>query len=104
MSYRPRAFVSYTTRGGDVSPSMLLALRNRLSEFCIPFVDLLITQPRYPQLNVILELWKADLLILVESPLADTSPWVRFELLFAKLKLIPVLKLKLEDIHGSPSV
>ena len=92
-------FVSYTRRDGSVKYAHLVELHQLLSHYCKPFVHA-IEEPniRWQQLTVLLMLLKSHCLLLIESPGVKESLWVRFELILAKIKLMPILRIDISDI------
>jgi hypothetical protein len=98
MKSETHIFVSYTRRDGEVTLEMLSVLRGKLQSLCTPFIHAVEKEQKHTQLNVIKRLLTSHLLILIVSPSVYKSPWVRFELLLAKLKLMPVIKLSASDI------
>jgi hypothetical protein len=97
-------FVSYSRRDGMVTNSMLERLGLYLSGFCFPFIHCLaVPHARWQQLTVIKALIFSDAILLIESPAAKTSEWVRRELFIARLLRRPVLRLSAADLwHVTP--
>lgn len=93
-----RVFVSYTQRDGSVTESMLDRVYRSLCGVCQPFIHAIDRPSRFPQFNVLRQLWRSHMLIVIESPMVYKSPWVRLELLLSKLKFMPVVKLSAADI------
>lgn len=95
-----KVFVSYTLRDGNINPHVLQSLQRNLSEVCCPYVHALHEQSRgwHEQVRVVRELMTSHMLIVIESPLVHESPWVRLELVLSKLKLMPVIRLSVEDV------
>ena len=79
--------------------SLLDRLRVHLSGVCDPYIHALDEERpvRRGQIHVLKKLMRAHFLILVETPGVYRSPWVRFELLVCKLKMMPVVRLKLKS-------
>lgn len=94
-----RIFVSYSRRDGLVTTKLLRNLDLHLQGVCSPFIHCLhANESRWQQTLVIHALLKSDAVLLVESPAASTSGWVRLELFLAKLLCRPLLRLKASDI------
>ena len=65
----------------------------------MPFIHCLQdTGSRWEQLRVIRALLFSHAVLLVESPAANTSGWVRLELLLAKLLGRPLMRIQATDI------
>lgn len=93
-------FVSYSRRDGLVTTELLRNLEHHLQGVCSPFIHCLHGDDgRWQQALVIHALWKSHAVLLVESPAASTSGWVRLELFLAKLFCRPVLRLKASDLR-----
>ena len=97
---KPRVFVSYTTRDQTVSEALLVFVEAWLAGVSRPFVH----QPtrrkdRFEQTRVIRALLRSHILIVLESPSVDQSPWVRLELLIGRLKMMPIVRLRVEDVR-----
>ena len=100
MSNKARVFISYTKRDGAVTNPLLQRLYDNLNEISSPFIDALRPQShRFQQLAVIKALLCSHFLLVVESPSVYSSPWVRLELILAKLRLLPVLRISVEKIR-----
>lgn len=93
-----RVFVSYTRRDGVVTNPLLHSLHAFLSEVCEPFIHA-VEEPKlkHQQLAVVKALFSCRLIILVVSPEAVHSPWVRFELLVGRLLLRPIIRINAKD-------
>lgn len=102
MKSTTRVFVSYTERDGHVTIAFLQRLHDSLVGICDPFIHAISAKRRsLQQRHVIRELLRSDLLIVIESPAVYRSPWVRFELLVSKIKLMPIIRLDADEI-GAP--
>lgn len=97
-----RVFVSYTQRDGCVTPNMLRAFHEHLSQVCLPFVHFVNRRHSriFEQFYVFKELIASHVLILIESPLSHKSPWVKLELAVSKLKMMPVIRVSPNDLAG----
>lgn len=94
-------FVSYSRRDGIVTTDLLRTLEQHLQGVCSPFIHCLHgNDSRWQQAIVIWALFRSHAVLLVESPAARTSGWVRLELCLAKLFCRPLLRLKATDIGG----
>lgn len=101
MSRKINVFVSYTVRDGKVTIGLLKRIQTYLSKRSDPFVDALATSVKHPQLRIVWKLLRSDLVILIESPGIKSSPWVRLEVLLARLLLTPIIRLRSEHILSS---
>jgi hypothetical protein len=100
MKKSTRVFVSYTRRDGKVSNELLEKLFLYLRGICNPFIHAIDSNnSNIKQRHIVKELLMSHMLILIESPLTYESPWVRFELILSKLKLMPVIRLHSQDIE-----
>ena len=97
-----KLFVSYSRRDGLVTTELLRNLEKHLQGVCTPFIHCLHgNNSRWQQALVIHALLKSHAVLLVESPAASTSGWVRLELFLARLLCRPLLRLKAIDIGAS---
>ncbi len=85
-------FVSYTRRDGVITLPLLVRLHSHLEKVCKPFIHA-IEEPTLSnqQMSVVLALMRSSFVILLTSPEVYRSPWIRFELLLAKVLFRPVL-------------
>jgi hypothetical protein len=86
-----RIFVSYTTRDRSVSTDLLELVAESLSAYGTVFVDCLHNKSPNSQQRVIHELSLSTGLVLILSPGALASPWVRLELYLASLLRVPLI-------------
>ncbi len=94
-----KLFVSYSRRDGVVTTDTLRMLDKHLRDVCIPFIHCLQdTGSRWEQLRVIRALLLSHAVLLVESPAANTSGWVRLELFLAKILGRPLMRIQATDI------
>lgn len=91
-------FVSYSRRDGEVTDQSLRLIERYLNGIGTPFIHCFQPKSRCEQVSVLLALAKSHVVLLVDSPAAKTSPWVRLELTIAKLLLRPVLRLHAKDL------
>ncbi len=92
-------FVSYTRRDGVVTDAMLRRLGNHLSTVCSPFIHALVEkQITHQQLTVLRALFRSHVVILLVSPESLQSPWVRLEILLARLLLRPIIKIDAKEL------
>ena len=93
-------FVSYTRRDGFVTNNLLQELNIYLCSICIPFIHA-VEEPKitWQQLAIIFALVRSHAILLIESPGTKRSPWVRFELFFGRLLLLPVIRLNTLDLE-----
>ena len=96
-----RVFVSYTTRDSHISPRFLADVRTKVGDFGHTFVDLLDNDSIDPQARVGRELRLANIVLLLESESAHSSPWVRWELARASRLLVPVVRVPARRIARS---
>lgn len=102
MKEYSKIFVSYTTRDGLVTPKVLKLVESNLQEICSPFIHAVAPNSKeITQFGVMKKLLSSHILILIESPSISRSPWVKLELLFAKLMLMPVIRLNIETISST---
>lgn len=95
-------FVSYSRRDGVVTTDLLRTLEHHLQGVCSPFIHCLhANESRWQQAIVIWALFRSYAVLLVESPAAKTSGWVRLELCLAKMLCRPLLRIKACDICGT---
>jgi hypothetical protein len=92
-------FVSYSRRDGLVTTELLQNLESHLHGICSPFIHCLhASDSRWQQILVMRALFCSHAVLLVESPAASKSGWVRLELVIAKILCRPLLRLKASDI------
>lgn len=90
-----QVFVSYTKKDGLVTNELLHRIAANLSDVCDAYVHALaLGEGRFEEVRVIRKLLGAQLLILLESPAVYDSRWVRFELALARLKMMPIVKVR----------
>ena len=98
-----KIFVSYSRRDGVVTKPMLELLDKHLREVCIPFIHCLHgTNRRWEQVHVLRALLASHTLLLIESPAAESSPWVRLEVGLARLLCRPLIRLRASDLGILP--
>ena len=91
--------MSYSRQDGVVTKPMLELLDEHLSGVCIPFIHCLHgSNCRWEQFNVLRALLASQMLLLIESPAAATSPWVRLEVWLARLLRRPMIRLSAKDL------
>lgn len=98
-----RLFVSYSRRDGSVTVPMLRMLELHLRGVSQPFVHCLHEgDSKWEQVFVLKQLIRSHAVLVVESPAANTSRWVRLELLIARLLMLPVVRIHASDLvpHG----
>jgi hypothetical protein len=97
-----KLFVSYSRRDGLVTTELLRNLERHLQGVCSPFIHCLHgNESRWQQVLVISALLRSHAVLLIESPAASTSGWVRLELIIAKILCRPLLRLKASDIGAA---
>jgi hypothetical protein len=95
-----RIFVSYSRRDGIVTEQTLRLVARYLVGIGTPFIHCL--QPRqgkWEQAIVIVALLRSHAVLLVDSPAARTSPWVKFELALARALFRPVFHIDVADLQ-----
>lgn len=97
-----KIFVSYTCRDGLVTERILRDLHKYLSGVCNPFIHI-IEQPKlhWQQFSVVLALLFSDMILFINSPQANQSKWVRFELSLGRFLRHPIIQLDIHDITPS---
>lgn len=93
-----KIFVSYSRRDGVVTERTLRLVAQYLRGIGKPFIHCL--QPpkgRWEQASVVYALLCSPLIVLIDSPAARQSPWVKFELALARLLFRPILRLPADD-------
>jgi len=101
MKNYSRVFVSYTRRDGKISIELLEKLFLYLQDICNPFIHAVDSNNKLiKQRHIIRNLLMSHMLLLIESPLTYKSPWVRFELILSKLKMMPIVRLHLQDLEA----
>lgn len=93
-----RIFVSYSRRDGEVTDQSLRLIEQYLNGIAVPFVHCLQPKHRCEQVAVLIALVRSHMVLLVDSPAARASPWVRLELAIARILLRPVLRLDAADL------
>lgn len=92
-------FISYTSRNCAVDDATLKKAKELFSAYSEVFVDRLSDKTWWhPQLVIIARLLRSHLIVVIESRSVYRSPWVRFELLLAKLTLTPVIYLPVTSL------
>lgn len=95
LKAKVKYFISYTTRDGAINLKKLKMIEKKMIEKI--YIDLLHNNSRYPQLRVFIELFKASSLLVIKTEKTFSSPWVRIEILTAKLLRKKIYYSKLED-------
>ena len=94
-----KIFVSYSRRDGVVTTSMLELLEKHLSDVCTPFIHCIHgANRRWEQIHVLRALLSSHTLLLIESPAAEKSPWVKLEVCLAKILCRPLIRLRACDL------
>ena len=100
MIYETNVFVSYTRRDGNVSDEILQRLHDHLAKVCNPFIHTVASSRlSHQQFGVIRALMRSHLVVLIESPALYRSPWVLFELALSRLRLTPLIRLRIADLE-----
>ena len=99
MNRRLNIFVSYSSRDGMVTSELLQRVHGQLIGVCNPFIHSVERERlKHQQWAVIKALFRAHVLLLIVSPGVRQSPWVRFELLMGRLRLLPVIRLEVVEM------
>jgi len=78
---------------------MLELLDKHLREVCIPFIHCLHgSSGRWEQLHVLKALFSSHTVLLIESPAAAASKWVRLELWLGRMLCRPLIRLQASDL------
>ena len=93
-----RVFVSYSRRDGVVTEQTLRLVERHLSSIATPFIHCFQPKRRWEQVAVLSSLVRSHMVLLVDSPAARTSPWVRLELMVARVLFRPILRLDAADL------
>lgn len=97
-----KLFVSYSRRDGIVTTEALRTLDVHLQQVCTPFIHCLHDSgSRWEQARVMMALLASHAVLLVESPAAEASGWVRLELFVARLLGLPLMRLQAGDITAA---
>lgn len=94
-----KIFVSYSRRDGVVTTSMLELLDKHLHDICTPFIHCIHgSNQRWEQIHVLRALLTSHIVLLIESPAAEISPWVKLEVWLARILCRPLIRLRACDI------
>lgn len=99
MKNKKHIFVSYTLNDGHLNKETLQRLRVNLIRNATCFVDVLDNDSEDKQARIIQELELADALILIETPMARKSKWVKIELQIALERSIPIKVISPDQIE-----
>ena len=96
-----KVFVSYATRDWPATHDPVLLVESWLVGICLPFIH----RPggsrrRLEQFRVIGALLQSDILLVLESPGVHRSTWVRLELLIARLKMMPIVRIPAASLYA----
>lgn len=92
-----KVFVSYTIRDGLVDKQILMSIEEMIKPFSLVYIDLLHNYSKFPQFNVIKQLLSCSHIILLISPKVYKSPWVRFELIMARIFKKKIIKINIDE-------
>lgn len=77
----------------------LIKAKSLFSDNSTVFVDRLSDKSKWhPQLVILVQVLRSHLLVIIESQSVYSSPWVRLEMLLAKLTLTPVIRLSIDSL------
>jgi hypothetical protein len=94
-----RVFVSYSHLDGIVTTGILRSLHLYLESCCKPFIHCLAErESKWEQLCVISSLATSHAVLIIGSPAAASSEWVKLEIRIATILRLPVLRLKSQDL------
>lgn len=91
-----RVFVSYTTKDPVVTKEALEQVEKRITPFAKVFIDILHNK-KGKQCRVNYELYRSDLVLQIDSP-DYNSEWVQKELVFARKKGKPIVKIGIKEL------
>ncbi|WP_353119601.1 hypothetical protein [Myroides odoratus] len=98
-SFFKKIFISYTTRSLVINRKTLLKVNSIFSKYGNVYIDLLHNDNLTdPQGEVISQLNKADLLIVIKTKDIEKSEWVKFEIDKSKSRKIEIKTIELDDI------
>jgi|UPI00076AE0E5 hypothetical protein len=92
-----KVFISYTLRDSFVSKEFLIAVSSVVSEFAIPFVDILHNHSDNKQAYVMEQLDSSNIVLLISTPSIVKSEWVMTEVMYANKQLIPIISIPLKE-------
>ncbi|MEB3149757.1 MAG: TIR domain-containing protein [Sphaerospermopsis sp.] len=84
-------FVSYTLKDSFLNIEMLRHIEDILSNFGVPYIDILHNKSLNPQQHVIKMLQKSSVFCALITPQYFESRWVQIEIGVANYKSIPVI-------------
>ncbi|OUO77839.1 toll/interleukin-1 receptor domain-containing protein [Bacteroides sp. An269] len=93
-----RLFVSYTLKDGYLDTSLLLKVKELYKNCDSCYIDIIDNDSIDKQGRVEQELQSADALLLIETPMAMQSKWVKYELDVAKKRNIVIIKSDINKI------
>ena len=93
---KTRVFISYTSKDPSITEERLRMVETKLKSFVSVFIDRLHNK-HGGQYRVNLELWRCDALIQLVST-EHQSEWVQKELMTARKKKKPVIKITIDDL------
>lgn len=96
-------FISYTIRDGLINKNKLKKVEKIYSQKGLVYIDLLHNNSKYPQIRVFKELFSSNAIVIINSPKIMDSPWVKLEILLAKIRRMKFININIEDIEASCS-
>jgi hypothetical protein len=94
-----KIFVSYSRRDGIINEKALQLIQRYLQGIGKPFVHCLQNScVKFEQLHVMLELITSHAVLLIDSPAARNSKWVKIELFTARLLFRPIFRIDAKDL------
>lgn len=82
----------------------LTKLEEKISKIATAYVDIIHNSSVVPQIHVIRQLIKASHILLILTPKVYDSPWVKFELILAKLLNKKIIKVSYDDLIATDDV
>lgn len=92
-----KQFISYSIRDGIITRNLLQKAKTLYNKYGSCYVDMLDNDSIDKQRRVIQELYKADILILLQTPASKSSKWVQKEIQIAHKRKIPIITVN--NIH-----
>lgn len=92
-----RVFVSYTFKDPAISEDSLRKIETQIEPFAKVFIDK-IHNKKGGQRRVDFELWRSDIVLHLSSSSGYSSKWVQKELITARKKEKPIVKVSVDDL------
>jgi hypothetical protein len=99
MNTQTRIFICYTRRDGLVTHELLERIYGHLSGVCNPFIHAIEEKRLASQQTAVLRaLVRSHVVLVLESPGLQQSPWASIELWLGRLLLIPIIRINVAEI------